>query len=101
MDKIETDRLDLAQEFKAQPLGPHSRDLQKILNIMRWIPNAGKPVVVCTRPYEEWCVAEQPAERGTPVKIYTEQPYADEGQAFWQVFKRRWSLLTGQELPID
>jgi N,N-dimethylformamidase len=101
MDHIEPDRLDLAREFKAQPFGPHSRDLQKVLNIMRWMPKAGKPVIVCTKSYEEWCIGELPADRGTPVTVQHDRKYDDHGEAFWQVFKRRWQLLTGHELPVD
>jgi hypothetical protein len=101
MDRIEPDRLDLAQEFKAQPLGPHSRELQKVLSIMRWMPKASKPIVVCTKPYEQWCVGELPADRCTAVTVLTEHSYDDEGEAFWQVFKRRWHVLTGHELPLD
>ena len=31
MDAIDPSRLDLAREFKRNPLGPHSPDLQKLL----------------------------------------------------------------------
>ena len=67
MYRIDPDRTDLAEEFRANPFGPHSAELQKMLNVMRWEPIEGKYVLVNTVPHREWCLAQLPARRGIPV----------------------------------
>ena len=39
MYKIDPGRTDLAEEFRRNPFGPHSAELQKVLNVMRWEPS--------------------------------------------------------------
>jgi len=101
MDRIEPDRLDLVREFKRSPLGPHSRELQKVLNIMRWMPTPGKPVVVHDGDSRKWCMGELSGKRGVPVTVFQEQCFDDIGEAFWQLFKIRWQRLTSATLDID
>ena len=50
MHRVDPSRLDLAREFKSNPTGPHSPELQKLLKLLRWEPLAGRFVVVQPRP---------------------------------------------------
>ena len=43
MFKIDPSRLDLALEFRRQPFGEHSADLQAVLNAMRSAPAGSTP----------------------------------------------------------
>ena len=33
---VDPERTDLARQFRERPLGPHSPDLQHVVNRMRW-----------------------------------------------------------------
>jgi len=101
MYPIDTSRTDLAREFKKNPFGPHSAELQRILNRMRWEPLKGKFVLVCTKPHKEWILAELPGERGKPITMFHDQVFTSLADAEWVVFKRRWKRITGQELAVD
>ncbi len=101
MYPIDTNRKDLAREFKSNPFGPHSAELQRILNRMRWEPLKGKFVLVCTKPHQEWTLAELPGERGKPIKLHEDQVFTSLADAEWEVFKRRWKRITGEELDIS
>jgi hypothetical protein len=101
MYPIDTNRKDLAREFKKNPFGPHSAELQRILNRMRWEPLKGKFVLVCTKPHKEWTLAELPGERGKPITMHPDQVFTSLADAEWAVFRKRWKRITGEELDID
>ncbi|MSP83275.1 MAG: hypothetical protein EXQ94_10170 [Alphaproteobacteria bacterium] len=101
MYEIDTKRTDLALEFKKNPWGPHSAELQRILNRMRWEPLKGKHVLVCTKPHQEWKLAELPGERGKPVKVHEDVVFTNLEAAEWDIFKRRWKRITGQDLRVE
>lgn len=100
MKKIDPSRTDLALEFKANPYGPHSDALQKILNIMRWQPKEGKHVLVSTDAGDAWYLGRLPAKRGLPVEIFDDMCFDDHTQGLWHLFKHRWKFQTGQELEV-
>ena len=97
MYKIDPDRADLAEEFRANPFGPHGAELQKVLNVMRWEPIEGKYVLVNTVPHKEWRLAQLPGKRGAPVTMH-DVTFTDLGEAEWYIFKLRWKKHTGVEL---
>ena len=101
MYPIEPRHKEQAREFKKNPFGPHSAELQRILNRMRWEPLKGKFVLVCTKPHEEWTLAELPGERGKPITMHPDQVFTSLADAEWAVFKKRWKRITGEELDID
>ena len=101
MYPIDTSRKDLAREFKSNPFGPHSAELQRILNRMRWEPLKGKYVLVCTKPYKEWILAELPGERGKPITMHQDQVFTSLADAEWAVFQKRWKRITGEDLVLD
>lgn len=92
--------LPFAAEFKAQPVGEHSPGLQRVLNVLRGGPKAGKYVLVVREPFKRWVLGRLPAERGQPVEILEGQEFTDLDAAEWAVFKLRWEAHTGRELAL-
>ena len=101
MHRIDPTRLDLAREFKAAPLGPHSPDLQKLLKIMRWDPVDGR--IVAMQPDQEgpWYLARLSGRKGHPIELFRQRPYATLLEAYWGLFRKRWEDHTGQKLALD
>jgi hypothetical protein len=87
----------LVEEMRARPLGPHSPDLQRLLNAWRSAPAEGKPVLIVRRPNREWVLGELGA-RGTPVRVLDNQVFTDLAAAEWHVFKLRWLRHRGTAL---
>ena len=85
-------------EFRRNPIGPHSPNLQRILNTLRGGPLAGKYVLVCTRPFEEYVLARHPGERGKPVELLREHRFPTREAAEWFVFCQRWKAHTGEDI---
>lgn len=86
------------QEFKAKPIGLHTPGLQRILNLFRGESMSGKYVLVCTKPHQQWMLAELPSRRGQPLKVHHNQVFQSIEQAEWEVFKLRWHKYTGERL---
>jgi branched-chain amino acid transport system permease protein len=85
------------EEFKKTPIGHHSPNLQRILNLFRGEPMAGKYVLICTRPHREWTLAVLPGARGERIRM-TEEVFQSIEQAEWYVFKQRWAKYAGENL---
>lgn len=98
MYQFDPNALHLAQEFKAKPIGKHSAELQKILNLFRGEAQKDKYVLVCTEPYKRWALAQLTGVRGEPVRMTNEVFHSLE-EAEWHVFKLRWKKYTGRDLP--
>jgi hypothetical protein len=82
-------------EFRRNPIGRHSPELQRVLNVLRGDPRLGKYAVVCTRPGREWIIAELAPGRGQPPKLERRRKFKRIEDAEWEVFKRRWQRATG------
>lgn len=93
-------RTDLALEYKANPFGEHSPDLQYLLNLMR--QPSGEPfyLLVVTEPYRRWTLAVKEPGTLAPPRL-TNTVFTDLEAAEWAVFKLRWKALAGAELEID
>ena len=100
MYEIDPSRVDLAEEFRNNPGGPHSPELTQLVNRLRTMPFADRHVIVCTKRGEEWILAKVPPVRGDKVELLTDRVFCDYYDAVWEVFKRRWKTLTGQDLAI-
>jgi len=57
-----------------------------------------KYVVVCTKPYKEWTLAQLPGQRGKPIRMHKDQVFTDLDDAERAIFKLRWEAHTGQTL---
>ena len=87
----------VVEEFQRKPVGHHSPELQRVLNVFRSEPLAGKYVLICTVPHREWRLAQLSGERGKPVKEL-DVVFTDLGEAERAVFQLRWKKFTGSEL---
>lgn len=100
MYEIDPSRLDLAREFRAAPLGPHSAELTAILTRMRGLPVEGKHCLIVAKPRQKWLLARisgtPPRPRVVPGHVFSSIEAAE-----WTVFKLRWGILTGRDLAAD
>ncbi len=99
--EIDPTRLDLVEEFRRNPRGPHGTDLQKLLHRMRWAGDpeeGGRYILLVQEPGRRWMLARLPRRRGAPIEPIPNQIFTSLEAAEWEVFKRRWRALTGQEL---
>ena len=100
MYEIDPTRTDLAEEFKSDPFGRHSPELQLVLNRMRFERVKGRYILVKTAP-SEYTLAQLTGVRGDPPQLIPEHAFDNLEDAEWVVFKLRWKKLTGEELSID
>lgn len=100
MYEIDPKNTHLAKEFKTQPYGRHSPELQTLLNLLRREPLKGKFVVFCSKPGKEWMLARLGGIRGEPVRLLEDQVFSTLEEAEWAVFKLRWKKHTGHDLDI-
>ena len=52
MYAIDPSRTDLVEEFRKTPVGHHSPELQKVMNLLRAERFPGKHVLICTKPFK-------------------------------------------------
>ena len=98
MYEIDLSRTDLVEEFRHNPDGPYSPELTLIVNRLRVMPLADRHVLVCTKRGREWMLAKIPPMRGAKMELYEDQLFNDYDEGAWEVFKRRWKTVTGQDL---
>lgn len=99
MTVIDPRRRDLAEAFLANPRGPHSPELQRLVNKLRFEPTMkGKYAVVCTKPHREWTLAQLPGRRGEPVRLHEDRVFTSLDDAERAIFKLRWEAHTGETL---
>jgi hypothetical protein len=98
MYEIDPSRTDLAYEFRANPDGPYSRELTRVINRLRIMPVAQRHVLVCVERGRRWMLARVPSDRGGRIERFEDQVFTDYNEAVWEVFKKRWKTATGQEL---
>lgn len=100
MYRFDKSRLDLAREFKANPFGEHSPDLQYLLNLMRRPRDEPFHVLLLTEAGRRWTLAVmEPGGKAPPRP--TNVVFTDLEAAEWQVFRLRWAALAGEELPFE
>ncbi len=98
---IDSTRLDLVREFKANPLGPHSVELQRIVTRLRSERSAGHYVLVARVPHREWVLGKLSGKRGVDLTLLDNHVFTSIVDAEWTVFKLRWEAVTGQAIDID
>lgn len=98
MYQIDPSRIDLAYAFRDNPDGPHSPELKRVVNRLRLMPIAERHVLVCVERGRKWMLARIPNERGVPIERDEARVFTDYKVALWEVFRRRWKTVTGQEL---
>ena len=98
---IDPTRTDLAEEFKANPFGPHSASLQRIVTRMRSGEVDGRYVLVTRVRHKEWVLGRLSGKRGVDVTLVEDQIFTSRAEAEWTVFKLRWEAITGEKLALD
>jgi N,N-dimethylformamidase len=98
MFTIDPRRTDLALEFKRRPFGPHSPELQAVLNVLRGSRHCQNLLLVCTRPHAQWMLAEKQPD-GQPPRLYPDRVFDSLEAAEWHAFRARWEAVTGEALP--
>ena len=83
-------RQEIIDEHRTNPIGKHSADLEKVLIYLRSHHQmmAGKYILVCTKPHEEWRVATVSGQPNVPPEL-TDEKYFDRYEAEHGVFLRR------------
>ena len=99
--KIDPGNIEPAREFKANPSGPHSETLRRILHRMRTGPLAGKHILIVKTPFKEWMLAQLTGNRGEPPVVHHNRVFTSLADAEWEVFKMRWEALSNKALPDD
>jgi hypothetical protein len=84
---------DLIEEHAQQPLGQHSDALERVLAYFRRQPLPGKYIVVATRPWEEYRIAQLSGVRGEPARLVDDETFPSEEVALHGVFLRRVNAL--------
>lgn len=80
---------ELIAEHAARPLGQHSDALERVLNYLRRATVAGKYVVVCTVPWQEWRIGVLSGIRGVPPTLLDGPAFGSEAEAMHGVFLQR------------
>src|SRR5438067_2317527 len=80
---------DVIAEHARNPLGQHSEPLARLLNYFRRVPQAGKYVIVSTRPHQEWQIALLSGRRGVAPTPIPGAVFASWEAAIHAVFVRR------------
>lgn len=80
---------ELIAEHEAQPLGPHSDGLSRVLNYFRRAPQPGKYLIVAVEPWRDYRIGVLPGVRGAPLELLEEPSYASEEEAMHGVFLKR------------
>jgi len=88
----------LVAEFKNQPVGFHSAELQRVLLKMRLDQRCPNYILVCRKPHKEWLIGQMKPPAGTPIEIEQDPIFTSIEEAEWEVFKRWWKILTGVAL---
>ena len=88
----------LADEFRRQPFGPHSADLQTLLHQMRSEPLSGKPFLFISDTNREWVLGRYNADTPPVPLVDWSVRFTDLASAEWYVFKDRWMQRFGEEL---
>jgi N,N-dimethylformamidase len=96
IDAAEAGRL--AAEFRANPKGPHSPALQRLLNAMRGLPIAGKHILIFDASARDFVLGQVTGRRGAPVVRHATR-FATVAAGEWHVFKLRLRAL--HDIEID
>lgn len=81
---------DIVEEHRERPIGKHSDELERVLIYLRkhHLSMAGKYILVCTKPHEEWRIAELSGEPGVPPTLL-DDTFHDRFEAEHGLFLKR------------
>lgn len=76
-------------EHARNPLGEHSDDLKRVINYLRRSSTLTPYVVVCTKPFREWRIAQLSGARGQAPTFIDAPAYDSEAKAMHAIFLMR------------
>ena len=79
----------LIAEHEARPLGPHSDDLQRVMNYFRQQPQPGKYILVAVQPWAEYRIGVLSGARGEVAKVLDDERFTSEEAGLHGIFLRR------------
>lgn len=81
---------EIVEEHRRRPIGKHSDELERVLVYLRkhHLEMAGKYILVCTKPHEEWRIAELPGGPGVQPRLL-EDTFRDRYEAEHGLFLKR------------
>ena len=91
----------VAEEFRQQPLGHHSPELQRVLTLFRGEAMEGKFVLVSLESHKKWALGQLSGVRGEPVTVMGDVTFDSRSEAEWEIFKRRWEKHCGEALTLE
>jgi len=87
MQFADAEWIQLAREFRAQPIGYHSAGLTRLLSHLRAGGMEGKYCIICIEPHRNWAIGRLSAQRGVPPALQDNRGTLDEAE--WAIFKLR------------
>lgn len=81
---------EIIEEHRRRPIGKHSDELERVLVYLRkhHLTMAGKYVLVCTKPHEEWRIAQLGTQPDAPPELLDET-FGDRFEAEHGLFVKR------------
>jgi len=80
---------EVVAEHAADPAGPHSDALQRVLRYLRRAPVPGKHVIVAVQPWVEYRIAVLSGVPGQAPTVLDDGPWPTEQEAMHAVFLKR------------
>ena len=87
MHSVDPSRLDLCNEFRESPIGPHSPDLQKLIKLLRWERIESRYLLVQPKRGQPWLLAHTTGPKAHPLEIFWNQEFTDLPSDYWALFK--------------
>ena len=88
--------LPFVEEFRKNPIGHHSPNLQRILNILRYDLSGNQIILVTRVPFKEWVLGHMPPSRDDKIIVEDDaEIFTTKEDAEWAVFCARWAAATG------
>jgi hypothetical protein len=88
------------EEFRRCPIGVHSPGLMRVLTIMRNDPSGNQIILVCRKPFAEWVLGNMTPNRADPIMLEEAPVFKSREAAEWEMFCRRWRVLTGESVDL-
>ncbi len=86
----------LVEEFRIAPIGHHSPNLMRLLNLLRVdVAGGSRHVLIVHEPLKTWALGRMPLGRNDPMAIDCSTIFTSREDAEWAVFCARWQERTG------
>lgn len=90
---------ELIREHAANPMGPHSDALSRVLNFLRRGPVPGKLAVFAEQPFGPYRILRLTGQRGRRPDFLDERRFASLAEIYHQIFLIRLAESLDQAIP--